>query len=58
VHKKIETDEKFHVGLGRQILSRYAASYEDRAEILRAMRAMRDIASNLFTPPSEAALLR
>lgn len=48
IHKKIEIDEKFHIGLGRQILSRYAATDEDREEILRAMRGMRDIAVSMF----------
>lgn len=56
VHRKIETDEKFHVGLGRQILSAYARTDEDREEILRAMRGMRDIAETMFVlTPSAAA---
>lgn len=54
VYKQIETDEKFHVGLGLQILSTYAQTDEDRAEILRAMRGMRDIAWKTFTPESVA----
>lgn len=52
VYRQIETDEKFHVGLGRQILSRYAKTDHDREEILRAMRGMRDIAWTTFTPES------
>lgn len=48
VHQKIEIDEKFHVSLGRQILSTYAQTDEDREEILRAMRGMRDIAETMF----------
>jgi hypothetical protein len=58
VHRKIEIDEKFHVGLGRQILSRYAQTDDDRNEILRAMRGMRDIAANMFSPESATRLLR
>ncbi|ORA31728.1 hypothetical protein BST13_24360 [Mycobacterium aquaticum] len=57
VHRKIEIDEKFHVGLGRQILSRYAETDDDRNEILRAMRGMRDIAANMFSPDSATRLL-
>lgn len=52
VYKQIETDEKFHVGLGLQILSTYAKTDHDREEILRAMRGMRDIAWKTFTPES------
>ena len=50
IYKQIEIDEKFHTGLGRQILSTYAKTDEDRAEILRAMRGMREIAWKSFTP--------
>jgi hypothetical protein len=57
VHKKIEIDEKFHVGLGRQVLSRYAKTDDDREEILRAMRGMRDIATTMFTPEAATQLL-
>jgi hypothetical protein len=57
VHRKIEIDEKFHVGLGRQILSRYAETDDDRKEILRAMRGMHDIALNMFRPESATRLL-
>lgn len=52
IYKQIELDEKFHVGLGRQVLSVYAKTDEDRDEILRAMRGMRDIAWKTFTPES------
>lgn len=55
IYKRIETDEKFHVGLGRQVLSAYAETDEDRAEIVRAMSGMRDIAWKSFTPQSVAA---
>lgn len=57
VHKKIEIDEKFHVSLGRQILSRYAVTDMDREEVLRAMRGMRDIAVSMFElgPPCATA---
>ena len=55
IYRQIETDEKFHVGLGRQMLARYAETDEDRAEILRSMRGMRDIAWKTFTPESVAA---
>lgn len=58
VYKKIENDEKFHVGLGRQVLAAYATTDEDREEILRAMRGMRDIAWKTFTPESVAAVSR
>ncbi|TCP51837.1 hypothetical protein EV191_1061 [Tamaricihabitans halophyticus] len=54
VHRKIEVDEKFHVGLGRQVLARYAATDDDRNEILRAMRGMHSIASEMFTPSKKA----
>jgi 1,2-phenylacetyl-CoA epoxidase catalytic subunit len=57
VHRKIEIDEKFHVGLGRQILARYAKTDDDRKEILRAMRGMHDIALNMFAPESATRLL-
>ncbi|PVH28448.1 hypothetical protein [Pararhodobacter oceanensis] len=54
VYKKIAIDEKFHVGLGTQILADYAKTDHDREEILRAMRGMRDIAWKTFTPESVA----
>ncbi|MGE2731267.1 hypothetical protein ACQI4F_17445 [Mycolicibacterium vaccae] len=57
VHRKIEIDEKFHVGLGRQILARYAETDEDRKEILRAMRGMHDIAATMFTPETATRLM-
>ena len=55
IYRRIETDEKFHVGLGRQMMAAYATTDDDRAEILRAMRGMRDIAWRTFTPESVAA---
>ena len=58
IYKRIETDEKFHVGLGRQVLAAYAKTDEDREEILRAMRGMRDIAWKTFTPESVASATR
>ena len=54
IYKQIELDEKFHVGLGRQILAAYAKTDQDRDEILRAMKGMRDIAWKTFTPESVA----
>ena len=54
IYKQIEIDEKFHVGLGRQVLAAYAKTDEDRYEIIRAMRGMRDIAWKTFTPESVA----
>jgi hypothetical protein len=54
-YKQIEIDEKFHTGLGRQILSTYTQTDEDRAEILRAMRGMQKIAWKTFTPENVAA---
>jgi hypothetical protein len=58
IYKQIEIDEKFHTGLGRQVLSTYAETDEDREEILRAMRGMRDIAWRSFTPEVVAATMR
>ena len=55
IYKQIEIDEKFHTGLGRQILNTYARTDEDREEILRAMLGMRDIAWKSFTPEVVAA---
>ncbi|MDR6663559.1 hypothetical protein J2W51_006154 [Tardiphaga robiniae] len=55
IYKQIEIDEKFHTSLGRQILSTYAKTDEDRDEILSAMRGMRDIAWKSFTPEVVAA---
>jgi hypothetical protein len=57
IYKQIEIDEKFHTGLGRQILSTYAETDEDREEILRAMIGMRDIAWKTFTPEVVAATM-
>jgi hypothetical protein len=54
IYKQIENDEKFHVGLGRQVLAAYAKTDNDRDEILRAMYGMRDIAWKTFTPESVA----
>ncbi len=39
-YEQIIKDEKFHVGLGRLLLDRYAADPEDVAEVMRAMRGM------------------
>jgi hypothetical protein len=39
-YEQIIKDEKFHVGLGRLLLDRYAQSEEDVAEVMRAMRGM------------------
>ncbi|MFU0504210.1 hypothetical protein [Pseudaminobacter sp. NGMCC 1.201702] len=58
IYKQIEIDEKFHTGLGRQVLSTYAETDQDREEILRAMRGMRDIAWKSFTPEVVAATMR
>ena len=55
IYKQIEIDEKFHTSLGRQVLSTYAKTDEDREEILRAMIGMRDIAWKSFTPEVVAA---
>jgi hypothetical protein len=56
-YRQIEIDEKFHTSLGRQILSTYAKTDEDRAEILRAMRAMREIAWTSLAPEAVAKAL-
>jgi hypothetical protein len=58
IYKQIEIDEKFHTGLGRQVLSTYAETDHDREEILRAMTGMRDIAWKSFTPEVVAASMR
>lgn len=55
IYQRIEKDEGFHVGLGRQVLNAYTFTDDDRAEVLRAMRGMRDIAWRTFTPESVAA---
>jgi hypothetical protein len=39
-YEQIIKDEKFHIGLGRLLLERYAESDEDRTEVMRAMRGM------------------
>jgi hypothetical protein len=52
IYKQIEKDEKFHVGLGLQMMATYVHTDADRDEILRAMRGMRDIAWRTFTPES------
>jgi len=57
IYQQIEKDERFHVGLGLQIISAYTHTDEDRAEVLRAMRGMRDIAWRTFTPESVEARL-
>lgn len=58
IYKQIEIDEQFHTSLGRQILSTYTKTDEDRTEILRAMRGMRDIAWKSFTPEVVAASMK
>lgn len=59
IYQSIQTDEKFfHVGLGRQVMATYASTDDDRAEILRAMRGMQDIAWNSFTPEGVVAMAR
>lgn len=57
VYRQIEIDEKFHTGLGRQVLATYARTDEDRAEILRAMSGMRDIAWTSLTPQAVTTAL-
>jgi hypothetical protein len=58
IYKQIEIDEKFHTGLGRQILAAYTRTDQDREEILRAMNGMRDIAWKSFTPEVVAASMQ
>ncbi len=55
IYRQIEKDEKFHVGLGLQMMATYVETDEDREEILYAMRGMRDIAWRTFTPESVKA---
>lgn len=55
IYQRIEKDEKFHVGLGLQMMATYVHNDDDRAEVLRAMRGMRDIAWRTFTPESVAS---
>jgi len=52
IYRQIEKDEKFHVGLGLQMMATYVRTDEDREQILRAMRGMRDIAWRTFSPDS------
>jgi hypothetical protein len=40
IYEQIIRDEKFHVGLGRLLLDRYAHTDHDLAEVLRAMHGM------------------
>jgi hypothetical protein len=42
-YETIIKDEKFHVGLGRLLLDRYAESDDDLAEVRRAMAGMAEI---------------
>ena len=43
IYEGIIKDEKFHVGLGRLMLDRYAAGDDDLAEVRRAMTGMAEI---------------
>jgi len=43
IYEGIIKDEKFHVGLGRLLLDRYAVSNADLAEVRRAMGGMAEI---------------
>jgi hypothetical protein len=49
VYEKVIEDERFHVGLGRLLLDRYATSDADRGEVLRAMRGMAEIVVDSHT---------
>lgn len=57
IYRQIEKDERFHIGLGRQVLNRYARTDHDRDEVLRAMHGMRDIAWRVFTTESAVQIL-
>jgi hypothetical protein len=48
-YEQIIEDERFHVGLGRLLLDRYAESDADRDEVLRAMRGMAEIVVDSHT---------
>ena len=48
-YQTIVKDERFHIGLGRLMLERYAASEEDVDEIMRAMRGMAEIVRSSHT---------
>ena len=43
IYEGIIKDEKFHVGLGRVMLDRYADGGDDLAEVRRAMAGMAEI---------------
>jgi len=48
-YEQIIEDERFHVGLGRLLLDRYAETDADRAAVLRAMRGMAEIVVDSHT---------
>jgi hypothetical protein len=48
-YETIIKDERFHVGLGRLMVERYASSDEDWGEVLRAMRGMAGIVRESHT---------
>lgn len=48
-YETIIKDERFHVGLGRLMVERYASTDEDWDEVLRAMRGMADIVRESHT---------
>ena len=48
-YETIIKDERFHVGLGRLMVERYATTDEDWDEVLRAMRGMAEIVRESHT---------
>jgi hypothetical protein len=48
-YEQIIADERFHVGLGRLLLDRYAETDQDRAEVLRAIEGMAEIVVDSHT---------
>jgi hypothetical protein len=49
IYEGIVKDERFHVGLGRLMIERYAVTDEDWDEVLRAMRGMAAIVLDSHT---------
>ncbi len=49
IYEGIIKDERFHVGLGRLMIERYASTDEDWDEVMRAMRGMAEIVRESHT---------
>jgi hypothetical protein len=55
IYKRIVKDEDFHLGLGQLLLDRYVETYNDREEVLRAMREMLDLVAYTYKPENVVA---